>query len=302
MADDQGVPSRLAQRAGGGPVRGLGSGFAQNQAIAGVRNPEAAAKLAGLPEEHAQELAEESERISAEVEERRSMLLEAIQAGRWKPKASLPGNTDWPKVIAKQPADVLYKWYIEMQEALNTTIEAEDQEAIEEGLNRSFAVQPDDPLYDPMVDKQRRKRIEATLKDLDFESMVFQGYVEQEVQIHKSLALTFRTISTQHGLWLEYFVSKMPEMSTQNLRHTFSLLQVAASLEKINGKGVVADTSKFLKQDQRDEFLKAIEQRMETLGRMPSALTDDLIIQYIWFMGRVRKLLSGNLTERVGNS
>ena len=41
---------------------------------------------------------------------------------------------------------------------------------------------------------------------------------------------------------------------------------------------------------------------MEFVGRMPSIVTDDLIVQMIWFSGRVRKLLSGDVLRKVGNS
>ena len=163
-------------------------------------------------------------------------------------------------------------------------------------------IAPDDPLYDPMVDRSRRKKIEAGLKPLDFETMVFQGYVEQEIQLHASLSITLRTLTTHQGLWVEYYISRFQDLSAQSLRHTFSLLQVAVSLEKINGKSISPPLEKFVRQDQRDEFIKALEQRMDKLSQMPSLLTDDFIIQYVWFTGRVRKLLSGNLTEQVGNS
>jgi hypothetical protein len=114
--------------------------------------------------------------------------------------------------------------------------------------------------------------------------------------------LTFRTITTQHGLWLEYYMSQLEETSMQHIRHLFSLLQVAASLDKVNGKTIGSDLSKLVKPTHRDEFIAAIEAKQERLGGMPAVLTDDIIVQYIWFSGRVRKVLAGNLMGKVGNS
>lgn len=296
------IPSRLANRAsGGGPVRGVGSGFTENQRIVGAQNPEAAARLASADPEDVQRAMEEQEDAAQDVEEKRATLLEALNDGTWTAPQALPPGSTWEKLLSRQGPQFINEWYKQYQEFKNSILEKEDEAQIADSIQASFGISPDDPLYDPMVDKLRRSRIEAKLKPLDFETMVFQGYVEQDVPLHTSLTITLRTLTTHQGLWLEYYISKMPDMSTQNLRHTFSLLQVAVALEKINGRSTVPAIDRFTRQDQRDEFIKALEQRMEKLSQMPSLLTDDFIIQYVWFTGRVRKLLSGNLTERVGN-
>lgn len=299
---DEGVPSRLAARAGGGgPVRGLGSGFAENQRVAGARNPEDAARVAAADPEEMQRAMEAQEKAAQEVAERREELQAAITEGRWDPPQPLPPGSSWEKLLSKQDARFINDWYQQYKAFKDSISEKEDESNLKDAIQASFSVSPDDPLYDPMVDKVRRKRIEDKLKPLDFETMVFQGYVEQEIPLHTSLNITLRTLTTHQGLWIEYYIAKMPDMSTQNLRHTFSLLQVAVSLDKVNGKPMSPDLSKFVKQEQRDEFIKGLEARMERLSQMPSLLTDDFIIQYVWFTGRVRKLLSGNLSEKVGN-
>ena len=302
MSNDKGIPSRLAQRvSGGGPVRGIGSGFAENQKIVGARDPDAAARVAATDPEEMSRILEEQEKAAEEIDRMREELVGALEDGQWEAPQPLPPGSTWAKLLSKQDARLIKDWHGQYRKFIEAATEKEDEDVVRDAVN-SFSVQPDDPLYDPMVDKARRSRIESALKPLDFESMVFQGYVEQEIPIQKSLSITFRTLTTQQGLWIEYYIAKQPDMSTQNLRHTFSLLQVSIALEKVNGRPMTPSVDKLVRQDQREEFIKALEQRMERLCQMPSILTDDFIIQYIWFTGRVRKLLAGNLSERVGNS
>ena len=302
MPEKEEIPSRLARRAGSAPARGLGSGFAENQKMAGAQDPVAAARLAAADPSEVSEAMEAQEKAAQEITDRREELLEAIISGKWEPPQALPPGATWAKVLARQDAKFITDWSDRYRKMLDEQVEKDDEANLKETINASFTVQPDDPLYDPMVDRERRKRIEANLKALDFESMVFLGHVEQEIEVQRGLNITLRTLTTQHGLWIEYYIAKQPDMSTQNLRHTYSLMQVAVSLEAVNGKKITPSLEKLMKQDQRDEFIKGLEQRLERLCQMPSLLTDDFIIQYIWFTGRVRKLLSGNLTEKVGNS
>lgn len=297
------IPSRLANRAsGGGPLRGVGAGFVENQKMVGAQNPEAAARLAAAAPEDVQAAMEAEAEAAQEIDARRDEILEALNSGTWTAPQPLPPGSTWEKLLSKQSAQFINGWYQKLQDFKNTAVDKEDEEQLKESIRASMDISPDDPLYDPMVDKARRKKIEASLKPLDFETMVFQGFVEQDIQLHPSLSITLRTLTTHQGLWVEYYISRFQDLSTQSLRHTFSLLQVAVSLEKINGKPVAPSLDKFVRQDQRDEFIKVLEQRMDRLSQMPSLLTDDFIIQYVWFTGRVRKMLSGNLTEQVGNS
>lgn len=295
------VPSRLAARSSTGPVRGVGSGFAENQRMAGASDPDTAARLAAADPSEVSAAMEQQEKLAEEISQRREELLAAITEGRWSPPNGLPPGSNWAQVLARQDAKLINDWHAEFKKAVDEALEKNDEEAIRDSIQSSFAVQPDDPLYDPMVDRARRKRIEDGLAPLDFESMVFRGFVEQDIKIHPSLVITMRTLTTQQGLWLEYYVAQQPEMSRQLLSHTFSLLQVAVALEKINGKPCTPSLEKLIKQDQREEFFKAVDLRMERLSALPSLLSDDFIIQWVWFTGRVRKLLAGNLTERVGN-
>jgi hypothetical protein len=205
--------------------------------------------------------------------------------------------------LAAQPAGIIEEWHAEYQERVDEDISKDEEESIRSSLEATMRIQPDDPLYDPLTDHARKKAITSSLEPLSFEDMIFHGYASQEVPVRENFVLTFRTIQTTHGGWLEWYAStEFGDGSVQYFRHQFGLLQVAASLDKINGKAIGPDLSKFDDFSQRDEFVVALRDRMKFVGRLPSQITDDLIVQYTWFSGRVRRMMTGNLLEKVGNS
>jgi len=302
MSGDEPIRSRLTERAG--PIRGLGAGNPANQRLAGVADPETAARLAAADPAAYQEEMERAAKYAADLKERKEELLAAITEGRWAPEQALPAGSNWALVLERQPAQIVNQWHEEYQKALNEDLEAAEEEKLKSTIRQDFQLQPEDHLYDPMMDKDRRARIEKDLKPLDFESMLFQGYVEQAVPVRESLTITFRTLNTTHGLWLEHFMSSpaYEETNAQALRHTYTLFRLAICLEQINGKAIEPSIEKLMKDSQREDFYTAMKLRMEKVSRYPSLLTDDLIIQMAWFDGRVRRMLTGNLVEKVGNS
>lgn len=234
-------------------------------------------------------------------------LLIAIIGKQWTPDTSswpsVPeGQKEWQVLLEKQPAGMITRWHEEMNKALDEAVDQQDEETLKEQMQGIGVMDPDDPMFDPLVDKARRAAIEKDLEPLDFEQMVWKGYCTQEITPRENFRITLRTLSTLHGLWLEFYMSQQPESSYQHTRHLFSLIQVACCLDQVNDKKLAGDMTKYTKHEQRDEFLKALEERMEFVGKLPSVLSDDLIIQYTWFTGRVRKLLSGDLMRKVGNS
>jgi hypothetical protein len=129
--------------------------------------------------------------------------------------------------------------------------------------------------------------------------MLFQGYVDQDIPVRPDLVITFRTVTTQQGLWMEEYAARQDFTANHHAAHWFSLLQIAVSLQSLNGKLIGSDLSRI---KDKEHFWKAVEERMNAVGKYPGALTDDFIVQYTWFTGRVRKLLAGNLARKVGNS
>ena len=290
-------PSRLGHKA---PVRGLGAAYSKNQALAGVQDPDSASRLAAMDPQEATKILENVQKSNEILEDQRAEILAAWEAKEYQPadpKAPKTADANW---LSAQPPPVVKKLH---EELISSREKAVDEETEKEAktFRDSFAINPDDPLYDPMTDKERRKKVEKDLKPLDFESMVFYGFSDQEVEPRAGFKLVFRTLSTQHGLWIESQLSDIESQSVQYGRHWFSLLQVAASLQTINGKQVGLDLSKYDSPEHRDDFKKALDARMKFLGRLPAELTNDLIVQFVWFCGRVRKSLAGNLTEKVGN-
>jgi hypothetical protein len=247
------------------------------------------------------------ERVRKDLDAMREDILISITNEQWAPDVSswpqVPTTSEeWKALIDKQSAGMIQRWHEESNKAIDEAVDAEDDATLRDTIMQVGVVDTSDPLYDPLVDKARKVAIEKELKPLDFEEMVWKGSCTQEVKTRPNFTIVFRTLSTQHGLWLEYWMAQQPETSYQHTRHLFSLIQVAACLDSVNGKPIGGDLSKYVRHDQRDEFTKALEERMEFVGKLPGVISDDLIVQYVWFTGRVRKLLSGDLMRKVGNS
>jgi len=309
MSDDQKQYRSRLHKQPPGPARGIGAGYAENQALAGAADPAQAARAAATSDSEHISTAEKLEDEARELDDLIEDIVIAIREGVFTlpdPPAKLnqESQTALIRYLASQPPEKVKAWHDEVQAAYDARIEQEDEAILEQQLRRDVSIDPADPLYDPMRDTARRKKIEENLKPLDFEEMVFKGWTTQEVPVRENFTLTFRTIPTQHGLWLETMMSRTPESSIQHTRHLFSLLQLAASLDKINGRSLGADVTKFVKDDQasREGFEAAVKERMEFIGKLPAMLSDDLIIQQVWFNGRVRRLLAGDLMRKVGNS
>jgi len=251
-----------------------------------------------MSQEEFQRLSEEQERLDGQLEEARTDIRAAVAEGVWELPEGFNLDQEAPGVVMKMHADLLER----KKNIIDEQVEEEVASSISSSFVDRMGLGPDDPLYDPITDTGRRKSIEKGLKPLDFEEMVFQGYVQQEIELRSNFSITLRTITTQHGLWLEMMLTDLDQFAAQYGRHWFSLLQVACSLQEVNGKPIGADLNKFDDPNNREDFEKVLRERMKFLGRLPGMLTDDLIVQYTWFSGRVRKLLAGDLVGKVGNS
>ena len=306
--DEKQFKSRLA--GAGAPMRGLGAGYASNQQLAGVQNPAEAARRAAMTPEQAEEERRRAERLSVDADAMREDLLIAILQGDWTPQGMVPWPSENPPAgmvkeqLQKMSVEAIAEMHKEMNASIEAAIDEESEADIAATLRNELGIQPDDPLYDPLMDRRRRDAIEKDLKPMSFEDMLFQGSTSQEIPLREGFTITFRTLPTAHSLWLELFASKLPNTSDQHLRHTFSLMQVAACLDQMNGRDFEPSVKHLTKDDEttRDAFKAALDQRMEKLGQMPTPITDDFIVQYGWFAGRVRKLLAGDTLRKVGNS
>lgn len=298
MPEDRPVASRLAERAarrgGMGPLRGLGAGLPANQKMAGVANPEAAAALAAMDPAVAAEQMERAEARHAELEDMLEELKIAKEQGEYTP----PGD------LEKADEAELSKWHAEMlkkrEAAVDEDMGIDSRAAAEEAVRDAFRFGPDHHLYEPINDLDRRKQIESSLKPIEIEELLFLGYVNQEIPISQNLRYTLRSLTTQQTLWLEEYVADLPRSSQQHIAHQMGLLQLAVGLVEVNGKPFYG--SDLYSVEEKDHFFKSLKQNLDKVSKLPAAVTDDLIVQYAWFSGRVRKsVIGGNLAKKVGN-
>lgn len=262
-------------------VRGMGSGLPINQQMAGASNPREAAAMAANPDVSA---IEEKQQQAENVDRKLEILKEAMDRGF---------KTSFTEKEIEESSEILSRVFKDYEEW--------EAKKIDEDLEFEYNIPADDPLYDPIRDTSRRKRIEKALKPLDFESMIFKGYCSQVIPIRENFNITFRTLNTNQSLWIESMTLQLQEKSVQYGRHWMSLVQIAVCLESINGKELTPNIYKFSKTSQEDDFRTALDARMEYVGQLPQVFTDDLIIQYAWFSARVRKLMSGDFVEKLGN-
>ena len=83
MASQKQYRSRLKGKGKNPPTRGMGSGFAVNQAMAGADDPENAASLAALSEAEMQKRVEDEVRMRMKRDEKIEYLQGAIMEGDW---------------------------------------------------------------------------------------------------------------------------------------------------------------------------------------------------------------------------
>lgn len=273
-------------------MRGIGSGLAENQKVVGAQDPQAAAVLAAMPEAEMQEAMERMAQENAALDEMRNELASAFAQTAWRPKVE-KAPTDWQQAIAEVPPPTVKSWFAQWEAYTSTQADPEDPQAALE--QDPFRLGPDHPAYQPMMDLVRRRALESKVKPMDFGDLIFKGYAEQEVPIREGFALVLRSISTTHALWLEQRLAG----DTVHDRHQFSLWQLAVGIHAAGGKPLGVDIAAIT--EKKEEFYEELDKRMKQVGRWPQELTNDLIVHYVWFTGRVRKLLHGNVTEKVGN-
>lgn len=249
-------------------MTGMGSAYAENQRMAGAQDPETSAIAAG-------------ENLSAselqEYEEKKNEVNLAVKDGYNLKQDITLDNVD----------------------AILEDVDQWRSDKIDEELYPVLT--PDDPLYNPMMDVRRKKAIESNLTPIDFEDMIFKGYSDQEIEIRAGFRIVFRTMTTQQSLWIEQRMRDVAEEVMQYGRHYMSIVQIACCLQSVNGRPIGSSLSTFVKPSQKDEFNDALERKLEAVLQMPQVITDDLIVNFTWFQGRVRKALAGDVGRKVGN-
>jgi len=266
--------------------------------VHGARDPQQAAQHAADPEA-ARKAAEEAAERDAALASRRERIWQGWQDGL------ILIGVEEKKVVsdlrATNHADLL-ELEAQLDQAEKAKIDSEEADAAQAAL-RGFMTQPDDPTYQYIFDADLRKRIEEEIEEeIDFAQMIFDGFAEQKVPMRKGMVVTLRTVSTQHALWIERRLHEASKMSEQYGRHWFSLLQLAVCVQEFNGKEIGTDLNAFDEEALVEKFWEAMKPRIKRIHKLPTEITDLLIANMAWFSGRVRKVVVGDLTEKVGNS
>ena len=281
--------SRLA----GGVV---GAGLPAAQRSSGSRDPVSDARNASITQEPAEAEQARQRDLSEKIEALKRKVLSFCAEGLISPPTPGESAEDWVDSMS----------VAELEEAASkaeASLESSIEDNADADLMPRWGISADDPMYEPIRDADRRKLIEGGLKPLDLGSLLFHGYLEQAVQTRPGLEITLRTISTQQSLWLETLLDDVRDMNAQYGRHWYSLLQVACGLHAINGKEFGQSLTQYRRQAQKEDWKKELMSRMEKLGSLPGLLTDDFIVQFVWFSGRVRRMLvAGDVQEKLGNS
>jgi hypothetical protein len=250
----------------------------------GVANPEEAARVAALGTEEANRQQDLQARQEGERAELSAIIAEAIRTDGFNPE------------LGKDPSELSLAELREVHKQLEAfwdEVVDQTERVVDDQLEKG--PDPADPWYRPISDKQRRQQIESRLEPMDFDSLVFRKHVDQVVPINDNLNITLRTVRQRHAEWLEAWAADQDRPDAQN---RFMLAQLAVSLVAINDTSVLPDLSK---EKDRDRFEQGLERKLDALGEYPSVLTEDMVVQYVWFVGRVRKLLGGSLSRRLGN-
>ena len=251
-----------------GVLTGMGSAYAENQRMAGATDPELAATAAAenLNPTDLQEFDEKKKEVQTAVDE---------------------GYAIKEDITLDNIDDIL----IDVEQWRSDKIDEEMYPALT----------PDDPLYNPMMDLRRKKLLEANIQPIEFEDMIFKGYSDQEIKIRQGFTIVFRTMTTQQSLWIEQRMRDVADEVMQYGRHYMSIIQIACCLQSVNGRSIGTSLSTYVKPSQKEDFNEALDSRLESILQMPQVITDDLIVNYTWFQGRVRKVLAGDVGRKVGN-
>lgn len=170
----------------------------------------------------------------------------------------------------------------------------------------------DKPVPDRMeyagttVDNQdARKRVEKRLTPLDFEAILTEDRITQEVPIHpKALVVTYQTITNRESVSVVSMAEKeAAELSgtaksragqTLLFQSVMSDYNLAAHLLVFNGRQLPSLSDKG-KVDPA-----ALQQRLELVRDRPNPVTEILQVHLRWFLDRVQRV-GQDLEEHLGN-
>jgi hypothetical protein len=145
---------------------------------------------------------------------------------------------------------------------------------------------PDNRFGNPFFTEAERKAVEDTLAPINFEDLIFKGYIEQGVNIRPQLRVIFQTIDAETVTYMERDLYTL-KGSDKYVLDTFALLNLAASLVSINDKPLppYRNPDGVLLEDK-------FKDRVKVVMKLPVVVFDLLVIHANWFNERVQKACS----------
>lgn len=133
---------------------------------------------------------------------------------------------------------------------------------------------------------KRKEAIEARCADMDFEDLILNQELRQEVKIKKGFVPTFRTPSGEEDLFVKRYIGD-EEGSTQYIMDKYAVYGLCCGLYALNGQPLPDHRGKDGKVDE-----KQFEKKLEYILKYPIVLVADLSVNFTWFTLRVQQLLS----------
>ena len=187
----------------------------------------------------------------------------------------------------------------ETLDQINAVAEAQDtpEAPPEEGKEEEKPAEKD--LYDEfdygalgsaarnlLTDKERREVIEARCEEMDFEDLILNQELRQDVPIKKGFVPMFRTVSGAEDLFCKRMIGD-EEGSDRYIMDKFAALSLACGIFALNGTPLPDHLDKDGLVD--DELFK---KKLAALLKYPIIIVADLSVNYTWFTFRVQKMLA----------
>jgi hypothetical protein len=156
------------------------------------------------------------------------------------------------------------------------------------------------PTTEDLFNNTRYKKlVEGRLEKMEVESLIMHGEVVQFVPIlmkkgspQSKISATFRSVSAMEDLAIKkrFYEEEGPD---RFMIDRYSLMNLCIGLKSLNG------AEQLIHLDENGKFDDAaFKKKFEKLLKMPHQLLALLVVNYIWFDERVRKLL---VADELGN-
>lgn len=135
-------------------------------------------------------------------------------------------------------------------------------------------------------EKERREAIEGRCEAMDFEDLILNQELRQDVPIKKGFVPMFRTVSGAEDLYCKRMIGD-EEGSDRYIMDKFAALSLACGIFALNGTPLPDHLDK-------DGLIepKLFDKKLAALLKYPIIIVADLSVNYTWFTFRVQKMLA----------